>query len=269
MNIDINKPVENPKLSTLLKEFSIADQSKRMELQEKIAEELAMHAYLLAIVHMNENDVEHKEDHTAVFRKNAQISFVMLKDQNQKDYLPVYTDWNAIGKNEAYKDMHINTFILSFDDMASITSGKAGIAINPFSDNFIITPENVVHIKQHRDNILRGYSENTVEKDTKVQIGDPADYPASMVESIKQYAKKDKDVKAIWLKLMIKDNEKSYLLVVDFTGDRHKVFSSIANAASSHNQSGLPIDMVSYADQFGHDAATGQPFYKRKKGLFN
>ncbi|MBR4164495.1 MAG: enhanced serine sensitivity protein SseB [Solobacterium sp.] len=268
MNIDVNKPVENPKLSTLLKEFSNADPSKCMELQEKIAEELAMHACLLAIVRMDENDVEHNEDHTAVFKKDTQISFVMLQDQNQINYLPVYTDWNEIGKNETYKNMHINTFILSFDDMASITSGKAGIAINPFSDNFIITPENVVHIKQHKDNILRGYSENTVEKDTPVQIGDPADYPVSMVESIKKYAKKEKDIHAIWLKLMIKDNEKSYLLIVDFTGDRHKVFSSIANAASSHNPRGLPIDMVSYADQFGQNAATGKPFYKKKKGLF-
>ena len=30
----------------------------------------------------------------------------------------------------------------------------------------------------------------------------------------------------------------------------------------------IPIDMVPHTDDFGKDAANGEPFYKRKKGLF-
>jgi len=67
---------------------------------------------------------------------------------------------------------------------------------------------------------------------------------------------------------MVKENEKSYLLIVDFKGDRNSVFSAIANAAIPHIHNGMPVDMVPFTDKFGRDAATGEPFYRRKKGLF-
>lgn len=268
MSIDVNKPVENPKLSSLLKELRNSEADLQQDLHEKIAEEIAMNAYLLAMVNMDEDKIEKKDDNTVVFKKDAQISFVMLKDQNENDYLAVYTDWDEIGKNEEFKNIKVNTFILSFDDMVAITNGKAGIVINPFSDNYVISNENVVHMKKHKDNLIKGYSENVVEKDTQVKIGDPANYPIEMVEAIKAYSKTNKNVNAIWLKLMIKDYEQSYLLIVDFNGDREKVFSSIASVATPYIQGGLPIDMVSYSDSFGKEAAIGEPFYKRKKGLF-
>jgi len=268
MDIDVNKPVENPELSALLKQLKDADEAKRNELREKIAEELAMKSHLLAIVRIDDQNVERKEDGTAVFKKDSKLSFVMLQDQGGRTYLPVYTDWTEIGKNEKFKDQPVNTFILSFDDMAAITAGKAGIAVNPYSDNFVITAENVVHMKQHKDSIVKGYSENVVKETMKVQIGEPADYPHEMVESIRKYAKTNKDIEAIWLKLMVKENEKSYLLIVDFKGDRNSVFSAIANAAIPHIHNGMPVDMVPLTDKFGRDAATGEPFYRRKKGLF-
>ncbi len=264
MSVDVNQPVENPKLSALLKEFHSADENGCMELQEKIAEELAMHAHLLAVVNFDHQGVEEK-DGTAVFQKDTRISFVMFRDAKGTDYLPVYTDWHAIGENKEYRENHIDTFILTFDDMSAVTSGKAGIVINPFSDNFVITPDNVVHIKQHKDSITKGYTTTTVQEETKVLLGDPADYPAEMAEAIRQYAKTNKDIKAIWLKLMVRDSEKSYLLIVDHTGDRNTVFSAIAKAAASVDHHGLPIDMVAYTDQFGRDAAKGEPLYRRKK----
>ena len=233
-------------------------------IMEQIAEELAMNAHLLAVVNFDHQGMEEKAG-TAVFQKDTRISFVMFSDPNKTSYLPVYTDWKAIGENKDYRENHVDTFILSFDDMSAITSGKAGIVINPFSDNFIITPDNVVHIRQHKDSITKGYSTTTVQKETKVLLGDSADYPKEMAEAIRQYAKTNKDIKAIWLKLMVRNNEKSHLLIVDHTGDRDTVFSAIAKAATSVDHRGLPIDMVSYADQFGRDAAKGEPLYRRKK----
>lgn len=268
MTMDVKKPVENPTLSSLLKEFRTCNDSARPEVLEKIGKEFAEKAHLLAVVDLDEDKIEKKDNNSFVFKEGTTISFVMLKDQNDRDYLAVYTDWNEIGKNEAYRNNQVSTFILSFDDMAAITKGQAGIVINPFSDNFVITAENVVHMKNHKDNITRGYSENVVEEDTPVKIGDPADYPHEMTDSISSYAKTNKNIDAIWLKLMIKDNEHSYLLIVDFKGDRNTVFSSIALAANPYNHKRLPIDMIPFADEFGQRAASGKPFYKRKKGLF-
>ncbi len=110
MSINVNKPVENPKLSALLKEFNNCVDSKRRELQEKIAEELSMNANLLAMVHLDEDYVEHKEDHTAVFKADSHISFVMFQDANKISYLAVFTDWNEIYKNEELKNIFLKEY---------------------------------------------------------------------------------------------------------------------------------------------------------------
>ncbi|MBQ1322120.1 MAG: enhanced serine sensitivity protein SseB [Solobacterium sp.] len=268
MSVDVNKPVENPKLKELLNTFRSQEETKRNAAAEAVAEELAMNAHLLAVIHMDENAVEHHDNGTAVFKQNSTISFEMIAGADGTHYLPVYTDWAELRKNEKYRDIHVDTLIVSFDDIAAVTAGKAGTVINPFSDNFVITPQNVVHIKQHKDYLKKGFTENRVEQETRVQIGDPADYPAEMAEAIRQYAKTNKAINAIWLKLMINKDEKSYLLIVDFTGDRDTVFSAIARAGSPHIHNGIPIDMVPFTDSFGKSAATGTPFYKRRKGLF-
>ena len=39
-------------------------------------------------------------------------------------------------------------------------------------------------MKRHKEVLTKGFSEEVVKKDTKVQIGDPADYPAEMAEAI-------------------------------------------------------------------------------------
>ncbi len=268
MNIDVNKPVENPRLKDLLKGFRSQEETKRISAAEAVAEELAMNAHLLAVIDIDEDGIEHREDGTAVFRKDSHISFEMFKDAKGTDYLPVYTDWDELRKNDRYRDLHVRTLILSFDDISAITANKAGTVINPFSDNFIITPENVVSMKKHKEYLTKGYTSNVIEKETTVQIGEPADYPKEMTEAIIRYAKTNRDIRSIWLKLMIRDDEKSYLLIIDFSGDKDAVFSSIADAAAPHLHNGIPIDMVPFTDKFGRDAATGSPFYRRKTGLF-
>lgn len=268
MNVDVNKPVENPKLKSLLDEFHSQDASKKGDAAEAVAEELAANARLLAVMQIDGNGVEHNSDGTAVFKKDTTLAFEMFADGQGTHYLPVYTDWNELRKNERYRDAHVDTLIVSFDDICAIAKGKAGTVINPFSDNFVITPSNLVHMKQHKDYLTKGYTENVTEKDTTVQLGEPADYPTEMVEAIRQYAKTNRAINAIWLKLMVKDGEQSYLLIVDFTGDRREVFSSIARAGTPYIHNGLPIDMVPLNDSFGKNAATGEPFYRRKRGLF-
>lgn len=270
MRPDVNKPVENPKLSSLFLELKSADDSRRPQIREAIAEEIALNAYLLAIIHMDESNSVHKDDGTFELKKGATIEFEMLK-AGDTFFMPVFTDWNELLKCEEYqkryKEYSLQTLIVSFDDMAAITAGQKGIAVNPYSDNFVIGPKDLVHMKEHKDMVTKGSAEMTITEDTKVLIGDPANYPTEMVEAIKKYAKKNKAIKAIWLKLMTRGDEQSHLAIVDFVGDRNAVFGGIAGAARPYFN-GMYLDMVPYADSFGQQAATGEPFYRRKKGLF-
>ena len=77
------------------------------------------------------------------------------------------------------------------------------------------------------------------------------------------HVKKKKNVKAAYLRLMEKDGEQSYLVIVDFTGDRREVFDGIGKAAWNH-LNGMFIDLVPLDTDFGQQAAAGvEPFYKR------
>ena len=268
MSVDVNKPVENPELRALLAALYRAPEPERPALREKIAEELALNAHLLAVIQVDESGLEQTGEQTAAFKRGTSLSFGTLRGPDGKDYLAVYTDWEEIGKNEALKNEHVRTLIVTFDDLAAITAGRSGVVVNPFGDRFTITPENVIHMKRHKDAVTRGCEEITVEKETQVLLGEPKEWPGEMVEAIRRYAETDRAIEAIWLRLMVRDGEQSYLLIVDHSGDRRAVFSAIAAAATAQIRNGMPVDMVPYADDFGRSAAAGEPIYRRRRGLF-
>lgn len=58
MKPDVNKPVENPILSGLLKEYRETLEEQKRDVLEKICEELAMKAYLLAVININKESLE-------------------------------------------------------------------------------------------------------------------------------------------------------------------------------------------------------------------
>lgn len=85
------------------------------------------------------------------------------------------------------------------------------------------------------ESVAKGSPQNAVikeqvtEKDTKVMVGEPAVYPQKMIDAICRFLKTNRNVNAVYLRLMIKDSEQSYLIVVDFHGDKNEVFSGVAN----------------------------------------
>ena len=268
MTVDVSKPIENPKLTALLRELRDADPSGKQALCEAIAREIALNASLLAVFQTRDGDIEDRGDGKAVFKKDTVLLFPFLTAPDGIQYLPVYTDWNALRACEAYRNAEVKTMILPFDQMAYYTECGKGIVVNPYSDNFIISPENVAQMKRRKEETEKGFSTQKITKQTTVRIGDPANDPTALKEAISRYAKQTKTIKSMWLKLMEREGEKSYLVIVDLDGDRNVAFKGIGDAAAPYLKNGMYLDMVPYHDDFGQRAATGEPFYRRKKGLF-
>jgi len=265
MGVDVNKPVENPRLKELLKQRSSVSQSEQLPILNAIAEEMAMNASFLAVVDFGDSHVENNPDGTAVFKEDSQISFPMLGLNDGGYVQPLFTDWEELRKWDPFKAGDVKTFILSFDDVyALMSSRKTGIVLNPFGDAFMIPFETMEHIKHVKDSQHSSakVEHQVVQKDTKVTIGEPRDYPKQMVEAISAHAKKVPAIKAIWLKLMIKEGEQSFLIIVDATGDARSYFQGIADAAIPYLPQEMYIDMVPANEGFGKGAATGTPFYK-------
>ena len=184
MQPDINQPIENPKLKDLINDLRNADNTHFAAVNEAIAEEIAMNAFMLAVINTDGAGIENNDDGTATIKRDTVLSFEFLADGKGRTFLPVFTDWDELRKWDKYKDSFVQTLILSFDDMSAITAGKNGIVVNPFSENYVISAENVLSMKRHKEVLTKGFSEEVVKKDTKVLIGDPDDYPAEMAEAI-------------------------------------------------------------------------------------
>lgn len=271
MKVDVNKPVENPELVKFLNELnSTSDENRRNDLLDHIAREFALNSNLLSIVKVDDDAIAQKKDGQKYFKQDSKISFIQFKSDDNKVYFPAFTDWNELRKGDSYKEAYVKTLIMSFDDyFAMVKDSGAGVVINPYSHNLVFSNGNLQFMKQRKDMLENGHTEETVKKDTSVLIGDPKEYPEQMVKAITDYSKTVKDIHAIWLKLMVRDEEKSYLLVVDFKGEKQKIFSGIADAARDYLPSNMYIDMVPYDEEFGQNAVkNGKPFYQRKRRLF-
>ncbi len=256
---DVNKPVENPKLSGLLRQY---EQLRTDDVLNEVYQEIAVNAHFLSVVNMTE-EPETAVDGVITLKKNTTIQFPMLSTIDGHSFFPVFTDWFELSKWEAIKAP--KTFILSFDDYAAMVCDdekSEGIVINPFSDNLIISRQMVKHIKTTKDINITGMSHQEITKGTTVLLGEPKNYPSDMVRAISDYVRKIKEVKRVWLRLMEKEKEQSFLLVVEFTGDRRKIFDGIANTARSFLH-GMYLDMVPYHEGFGKRAVENViPFYQ-------
>ena len=272
MIIDVNKPLTNPKLSELFKKRDAIDPNDRdaiIACMNEIVEETVTNARFLSVVHIDQENIKPDENGNVTFDRGTKINFVQLNGPENKPYFPVFTDWEQLRKWEDYKDGDVNTMILSFDDYFTMTRDQgSGIVINPFGNNILFTNEDMLRFNRIKELNQRGHAEHVITEETKAVIGDPAVYPTEMMEAMKTHAKKQKNINAMWLKLMENKGEKSFLITVDFTGDRAKTFDGIAAAAKPHIPQGMFIDMISAEEKIAESIVGDEPFYKKKKGLF-
>jgi hypothetical protein len=260
--VDVNKPVENPKLRELFEQWR---QEKTDDILNQVFEEIVIRAHFLSVIMLSE-EPESSGEGTATFKQGAVMQFPMLTTQDEKQFYPAFTDWGELAKWQSIA-VPPKTLILSFDDYVHMVlegTNVDGVMINPFGDNFLLDRSLLTHLKTQKDLNTKGVSQQVVTKETKVLLGEPKEYPTAMVAAISDYLWKRPEVQRAWLRLMIRDNEQSYLLVAEFAGDKDSLFGGIAGAARQY-LNGMYIDMVPYQNGFGKDAVEGvKPFYEQK-----
>ena len=257
---DVNKPLENFRLNVLLKETKENQTETGMNM---LFEEIVMNARFLSVIFLSELP-KPNEDGTATFQKNTTMQMPMLSSAGGKHFYPVFTDHAELEKWQKMEKP--NTLVLTFDDYAAFLEKNEqaeGIVINPFSDNFVLNRKLMAHLKTQKDLRTKGVSRNKITKDTKVMVGEPKEYPAELVEALQEHMKGVPARERAWIRLMIKDNGQSFLVVVDFTGNREEIFGQIAAVARPYLKN-IYLDMIPYQDGFGEKAAENvEPFYQK------
>ena len=248
---DMNKTNENERLKKLLKKI---DEDNSPELENEILEEIIMKANFLSYI--NSNELE------STF---GNINFNVLKTDDNKTYLPAFTDLEELSKWGIPANM--NTITLNFDDYAEIildNDSIDGLVINPFGDYYIISKEGLKELKEMKKERLK-INEIRIETNSKILISEPKHYPTIMMEAITNCCNDLGNINKAWLLEMMTEKDKSWLLVLDFEGDKNYTFSKISQAARNY-LGNIYLDMLPYEDDFARNSVQNhKAFYTKNK----
>ena len=248
---DMNKTNENERLKKLLKKI---DEDNSPELENEILEEIIMKANFLSYI--NSNELE------STF---GNINFNVLKTDDNKTYLPAFTDLEELSKWGIPANM--NTITLNFDDYAEIildNDSIDGLVINPFGDYYIIPKEGLKDLKEMKKERLK-VNEIKIESNSKILISEPKHYPTMMMEAITNCCDDLGNINKAWLLEMMTEKDKSWLLVLDFEGDKNYTFSKISQAARNY-LGNIYLDMLPYEDDFARNSVQNhKAFYTKNK----
>lgn len=269
---EISRPIMNPTLVCAANRFFQGLRTKRVtrDMEANMFKEIYNAKYLIPL-DTSKMDMEkiNADNGEYVVKENSIMQFPLITNSENKSFYPFFTDWNEFRRFD--KEQKFSGNIATFNDIEYFIDKADGISINPYGVNITLTKE----MLQVIESVAKGSPQNTVineqviEKDTKVMLGEPAVYPQKMIDAICKFLKDNRNINAAYLRLMIKDNEQSYLIIVDFHGDKNEVFSGIANAGAPFSN-GLCLDFVPLSSSFGKNAVVKvEPFYKKKKfGIF-
>ena len=248
---DMNKTNENERLKKLLKKI---DEDNSPELENEILEEIIMKVNFLSYI--NSNELE------STF---GNINFNVLKTDDNKTYLPAFTDLEELSKWGIPANM--NTITLNFDDYAEIildNDSIDGLVINPFGDYYIIPKEGLKDLKEMKKERLK-VNEIRIETNSKVLISESKHYPTMIMEAITNCCDDLGNINKAWLLEMMTEKDKSWLLVLDFEGDKNYIFSKISQSARNY-LGNMYLDMLPYEDDFARNSVQNhKAFYTKNK----
>lgn len=281
--VDVNTPVTNPDLVSAINDMQ---QDNTPEKQNRMIGEVMKAHFITPVTVSPEPQHDHNHDHCdcldhdhghcdchdhhhnhpAEIEEGTTINFYAIQDSAGQAFFLAFTDWDELRKWQNINHQH--TLIVTFDDISGMVlqenSRWDGVVINPYGESIVFDNADVKALKDEAERRAGGGAvEQVIEKETTVQLGEPSVYPEAMVKAICAHVKKKKNVQAAYLRLMMKDDEQSYLVIVDFMGDRRETFDGIGKAAWEH-LNGMYIDLVPFDTDFGQQAAAGvEPFYRR------
>lgn len=251
--MDINKPITNPNLVNIIKEIRQGNK------EEKLFWEEIFKAKFLCPINMKIGKTTQKGNHQIVLGEGTSIVLLGIANEQNEHFLMAFTDWNELKKWKPNYDQQ--TLVLSYEDYQRIItkndSAYQGMVINPFGENIVLDRQMLNNIEKN---------EYIIQKGESVMIGLPKEYPADMVNKLKEYFTKMQTVEKAYLLWIVRGNESSYLLVLDSKISPQRLFPLIGQICQPFLKGKL-LDMVLANSGLGKDAIEKQtPFFTRSIG---
>ncbi len=175
MSNEIETVIENNELVKYLKERKEAQTEAEIKnVMNKIYENIALHAKLFYAFSSSIPPIKN-ELGEEVFNDEAEIRLSFIYSLNSEAYFPIYTS-----VEESYKRSNVEEFPytkqVSFNEILQIVNSYKfsqiyGIVINPLTDNLIISPNIINHIKNIQEQVAtQPKVEPIIENKTEVKI---------------------------------------------------------------------------------------------------
>ena len=261
------KPITNPELVEALKALH---QESTPQNQGKVLGLVVEQATFLAPA------VVTPAQNQSAGKKQATIQFQLINTKDGRPFFPAFTDAEELRKFAGQKP--VQSVLLRFDDYASLLQRNekaCGFVVNPLGlsltldrktvESLAVRKKEVAQLRQQRQQQGNAFTQETIEKDAQVMVGDPEEVPQAMLEAVCRAARDREEIRTLWLRQMIRpDGTPSLIIVVDHTGVQAEVFEAVAQAARPHFGR-LPVDMIPYGTSFAAAATEGvEPFYRRE-----
>lgn len=202
-----------------------------------------------------EGDIEN-----GVLKPGSSLDFITIINEQNESYLMAFTDENELRK---WSDQQKQTMIVTYDDLKGMVfrdDSVSGFAINPFGQNFIITPQIMDYFAKINSALLMQ------KKEQRVIIKQPENCPQEMMTALKQYFKTEKGVKSAYLFSAKRDGQTKpyYLFIVDYEGETGLLFPQVQAITRSFLPPEELIEILPLNSSFGLEAIkTASPFYLR------
>jgi len=203
--------------------------------------------------------------------KDAKFNFKLLKNKNDEQYFPLFTDISEYQKWS--KDEQVKTIVVTFPQMAQLVNKKAdeikGFVINPMGDNLIFPKTLLDDIFKHAQKKAAEAAKANAPEQKQVQLmfGKPLNIPDSVIGSLKKNLAKNSEVNSAYFIMMKQEEREHYLFVLDIDADEEKS-KKIADsfcASAKLFLSKFPIIAVPLKSPIGEAAPkVTEPFYTKE-----
>ena len=208
------------------------------------------------------NGHDNSEEGVRTLEKNKTVQFVTFENGQ----IPVFTSTNRIFDKGIIKEQ-VPFMALKGQDLFGVAKGATFI-LNPYSGyGKELLPNEIESLLN--GSIFEQQNEMTIEQDTEIQIGQPAQYPTHLIEGLIKLFKEKESVNAAYLAAIKMDKTEKLphlMIAIDVEGN----MSSITNEAGPLAEKLLNNEIVDFiqidknggiSDYFLNET---EPFYKRK-----
>lgn len=231
--METNKEIRNDELKTAMIKLKLQNDK---EAEDEFISEVRKAFFLIPAVNDDKDD---------------ELSFMLLADQNEKNYFQAYTDLDEYNKwSDSKNSKH---FILTFDEYANIVTSSddevAGLVINPFTENIILNKE-ILHKIFVMD---------------KIFIDEVKDCPKKEKDVIKKALASQKEITKAYLMYIEKSGIPGFLLIIESKAkDKKELYDKIAKYITE-NIDQINIDIMSTTDDIAKDVIKNKKEFYNKK----